>query len=604
LCLDYARDAYNYSFSYPKTDFYPPEEWALEVRSAPVKAVALMASLLNEADRFDDTIILLEDLISNHPLTIEDETTLGRCYYYLAEAYHGVEWDDLAETYAVKALVAGDSRNKFTPMADTLLTTLLSEHRGVNLNLDYARKIMNYNDVEFKDVTFETGLENVNAGRIAWGDYNNDGWQDILLNGSRLFRNDQGRYFTEVTSIAFSNQIEANGGLWGDFDNDGDLDIITKDPESLWVNDSGLFNRNRSMMDNAVSTEGIGIGDVNRDGHLDIYFANYEKDYVYETDQFYLGGEYLSFKEAAAEYGLLPDDGVDQAGRGVSPADYDNDGDLDIFVSNYRLTRNFLWQNDGMGNFKDMALKSGVSGIEKEDWWGHTIGSEWGDLDNDGDLDLVSCNLAHPRYIDSSDKTMLLYNSGFPDYNFTDRRSVSGIKFEETNSDPALGDLNNDGYLDLYITNVYSGRRSFLYMNNGDGTFRDVTYLSGTRHFNGWGVAYADFDNDGDLDMLVAGGEIQLLRNDTFESGNWLQIQVVGKDHSDAIGTRLELRKGDVTLIREIQGGKGTTNQHSLVQHFGLGDMDPPFDLTVRFPSGEIRRSKLEDINRIVKIVE
>ena len=312
----------------------------------------------------------------------------------------------------------------------------------------------------------------------------------------------------------------------------------------------------------------------------------------------------MGFVEATENSGLIPEDEINRAGRGVNFGDYDNDGDMDIFVSNYRLTKNYLWQNDGLGKFTEVSLEKGVSGVEVEDWWGHTIGSEWGDIDNDGDLDLISCNLAHPRYIDFSDKTMLLVNSGFPDYKFTDKRAAAGIRFEETHSEPALGDLNNDGFLDLYINDVYEARRSFLYMSNGDMTFRDVTYLSGTRHFNGWGVAFADFDNDGDLDILAAGGDIQLFRNDTYPKGNWLQVEILGKDHCDAIGTRLILANKNISLLREIQGGKGTTNQHSLVQHFGLGQEEAPFDLKIRFPGGEVRVVKIEQINRKVVIME
>jgi hypothetical protein len=411
-------------------------------------------------------------------------------------------------------------------------------------------------------------------------------------------------HFVEVTQAVFPDTIRGNGGLWGDFDNDGDLDIITKDPEYIWLNDLGTFYKVddvNSIRDNKVSTEGIGIGDVDKNGFLDVYFANYEKQYINEEDQLFRGIGNGKFLEVTERADILPKDGKNRAGRGVNMCDFDLDGDLDILVSNYRLTDNFLWQNDGTGHFENNALELRIAGDEVEGWWGHTIGSEWADIDNDGDFDLITCNLAHPRYIDFSNKTRLYINENGK---FIDRRKEAGVKYEETHSEPSWADFNNDGFLDLYITCIYEGRRSFLYMNNGDGTYKETTFLAGVRHFNGWGAACADYDNDGDLDLLVAGGKIQLFRNETINNANWLETKVIGKDHVDAIGTRLILSNEEISLMREIQGGKGTTNQHSLVQHFGLGTSQAPFKLEVIFPSDEKKLLMINEINKIVVVEE
>src|SRR3972149_10260563 len=122
-------------------------------------------------------------------------------------------------------------------------------------------------------------------------------------------------------------------------------------------------------------------------------------------------------------------------GRGIlneqDGGDYNDDGLLDIFVSNYRLDPNFLWRNNGNGTFTAVAQDQGVEGKEKKGHYGHTIGSEWGDYDNDGDLDLFSANLAHPRYIGFSDKSMLLENLGPPDYRFKERTKDGGIRYQE-----------------------------------------------------------------------------------------------------------------------------------------------------------------------------
>ncbi len=603
--LEFAMKAYKISFDYSKVDFFPEEEWMLEKRSAPVNTASLLAKIYYEQNMFAEAEEVLLNIIKSNELGLDDETTLAACYYWLAKIYEEQGNREEAVNSAIQAIIAGDSRNNHTPKADSLLRRViaykdLSEYEY----LDFIRKQVNYDEVIFSDVTNEIGMKNVSAGRVAWGDYNNDGFQDILLNGMRLFRNMNGTHFVEVTQAAFPDTIRGNGGLWGDFDNDGDLDIITKDPEFIWLNNDGSFHKVssiNSIQDNGVSTEGVGIGDVNKDGFLDVYFANYEKNYVNEEDQLFKGigsGEFLEITERAD---ILPKNGKNRAGRGVNMCDFDADGDLDIFVSNYRLTDNFLWQNNGTGHFENNALTLGVAGDDVAGWWGHTIGSEWADVDNDGDFDLITCNLAHPRYIDFSNKTRLYINENGK---FFDRRKEAGIIFEETHSEPCWADFDNDGFLDLYITSIYEGRRSFLYMNRGNMTFKESTFLAGVRHFNGWGAATADFDNDGDIDLLVAGGEIQLFRNEVNGRANWLEVLVRGENHVDAIGTRLVLSNNEISLMREIQGGKGTTNQHSLVQHFGLGDVELPLKLEVIFSDGTKKMLMINEINKIVVIEE
>jgi len=554
----FAEKAFKLSRNYPKLEHYPPLEWELEERFAPIKTAANLAEIKLKLEKYEDAEELLLNVISNNQLGTEDENTLGQCYFLLAKAQNELYKKEAAIDAALLALTAGDSRNVYTPQADSLLRRMIAyKDLSEPEYQDFCRLYTAYQDVKFSDVTDEFGLGKIKAGRCAWADFNNDGFIDLLLNGSRLFQNKNGMKFEEITATAFKGKIKGNGGLWGDFDNDGDLDIITKDPEAFWQNNEGFFYKNikeHSLRDNGISTEGMGIGDMNIDGILDIYIANYEfrdeETSLPQLDKFYKGNGDGSFSDVTDRAGLYTSTKPERAGRGVNMGDFDNDGDLDIYVSNYRLQPNFLWVNDGTGHFDDQALQKGIAGVEVDGWWGHTIGSEWGDLDNDGDLDLFCANLAHPRYLDFSNKSMYYINSGKPDWEFLDNRSDIGIRFEETHSEPCLADFNNDGFLDIYINCIYEGRRSFLYMSNGDGTYREVTYLAGVRHFNGWGNAAADIDNDGDIDLLAAGGTIQLFRNETEKVGNWLEVKVVGKDHVDAIGTRLKLSHDDLTLIR------------------------------------------------------
>jgi len=191
------------------------------------------------------------------------------------------------------------------------------------------------------------------------------------------------------------------------------------------------------------------------------------------------------------------------------------------------------------------------------------------------------------------------------------------IRYEETHSDPAWADVDNDGDLDLYITSIYEGRRSFLYENHPiydadrpskpiGRWFSENTWQSGTRVFNGWGCAFADFDNDGDQDLVVGSGSgVKLFRNDTKNGNKWLEVRVIGREFSRAgIGARVIVTQGKNRQIREVEGGKGTMSQNSLVQHFGLGLVDKPVTVEVRF--GPKSRVVLRGVklNQLITVTE
>jgi len=234
-----------------------------------------------------------------------------------------------------------------------------------------------------------------------------------------------------------------------------------------------------------------------------------------------------------------------------------------------------------------------VDGEEVDGWWGHTIGCQWADFDTDGDFDLIACNLAHPRYIRFSNRTMLYRNEGVGKP-FTDVRRQWGIKYDECHSEPVFGDFDNDGDLDLYITCVYPDRRSYLYRNDGD-HFTDITFLSGTRAFNGWGCATADYDNDGDLDLAVcANGKVELFRNDT-RGGNWLELDICDA----SVGTIIEMAVDGKVQIRQKEGGKGAGSQSSARYHFGLGSGEAA--VANIYTSGRLSVAMHSDANQIVR---
>ncbi len=465
----------------------------------------------------------------------------------------------------------------------------------------------------FTDVTEEAGLKGVIGGRVAWGDYDGDGAEDLLVDGQRLFRNDGHGRFVETTAEAgLAANPGGNGGVWADIDNDGRLDFFTTGsgrPDAagssgrVWMNQGdGTFLERPGMLPEGLTqgapTEGAGWGDYDRDGFVDLYLANYElpadravslgictPDHLLHN----VGGQ--RFEDVTTAAGVVSAEPM--CGRGVAWADYDRDGFPDILVTNYRLDPNFLWRNLGNGTFENVARAAGVEGEEQEGAFGHSIGAEWADVNRDGAPDLFIANLAHPRYLGYADQGQFLISGGGPSPRFTDQFDEAGFAFDETMSEPSWADYDNDGDLDLYLTSVYSGRRSTLYRNDGAGHFTDVTWLAGAGVENGWGAAYADIDGDGDLDLVVGSGDgLHLLRNDGTRN-HWLHVRAVGtSSNRSAIGARVTVTAGALRQTAEVQGGKGTGNQHSLPLEFGLGTWDQPMAVEVWFPSGRVWRDE------------
>lgn len=611
----YAEKGIELESNYSKPENLAEEQWTLKKTALYGDIRMSLARALMIKGKLDEARDWIKEAIEKTNYDVNHYKSACPYYYILGKIKEREGNHSGALLSYMYSLIQGDVGNKWIPKADSALKELYGEES--KSIIDFVREEMNYNGVVFRDVTEEVGLGEIKASRIAWGDYNNDGYDDILLRGSRIFRNIEGRRFDEVTEGVGITDYSASGGIWGDWNNDGLIDFYSisggkgnkgdrlwkQTKEETFVDVTGMAGG----VSNDFSTEGAAWGDANNDGYLDLYLANYENwsEHSYYPDQFYICYSGETFNEKLNDAGMIPPFNEERAGRGVNWGDYDNDGDMDIYVSNYRLQENFLWRNNGDGTFTNVANLLGVAGDEMDGWWGHTIGSSWGDYDNDGDLDLITANLAHPRYIEFSNKTRLYENLGPPEYRFVDRREEAGIKFEETHSDPTWVDVDSDGDLDLYITCVYEGRKSFLYENLGNGKFRDITYLAGVRVFNGWGCAFSDFDNDGDIDLFVASGSgIHLFRNEGNEN-NYLEIEVTGREsNSCGIGARITVKQKDDTQIREVQGGKGTTSQNSFVQFFGFGDNVGPVDIEVRFLNGTKKYLSGISLNQRITVKE
>ncbi len=451
------------------------------------------------------------------------------------------------------------------------------------------------------------------GAHVSWGDYNHDGWEDVLV-GGKLYRNDQGA-FVDVTASSGvgAAQVSATGGVFGDFDNDGCLDLFlfsesaTSPDALLRSNCDGTFSdvTAASTINDLQNYEDCGDTanvhtptaaaawvDLDQDGLLDLYLANF---ICWGKETFYLDQVFRNqgggvFEEWTGSHGFGT---VKLASRGVAPADIDGDGDVDLFVNNYRLQRNQLYVNQGDGTFLEQAAQRGAAGVlSLFGYFGHTIGAAWGDLDNDGDLDLVAANLAHPRFFDFSDKTQILLNDGSGV--FTDKAGAwetpfggAGLRFQETHSVPVLADFDQDGVLDLAITAVYDGRPTDFYWGNGDGTFRLDAYRAGITTTNGWGAASADFDNGGDPDLFAS----SLFRNTLApgDKGKFLQVRVIGNAGSNrsGIGSRVVVHAAGKQWLRQVSGGNGKGGQDSLTLHFGLGATSSVDKISIHFPGGK-----------------
>lgn len=447
---------------------------------------------------------------------------------------------------------------------------------------------------KFIDQTANLSLE-LGGSAACWADLNNDGWSDLCCGGT-VWKNEQGQ--------KFSRQATGLGELIAaDFNNDGFVDLFSWSNFKLYKNIDG---REFIPFDLPELPASVSLGacwaDFNRDGYIDLYVGGYEdwgKGITY-PDLFLMN-------EKGAAFRLARTDSQFRA-RGVTACDYDLDGDPDIYVSNYRLQPNLLWVNDGAGNFENKALTLNAVATSDKFGGGHSIGAAWGDFDNDGLLDLFAGNFAHRDSRGNQPQSRFLKNLGSDKgYTFEDR-GTSGVFYQESYASPTVGDFDNDGNLDLFFTTVY-GTASFgkknnavLYKNLTGFNFSDVTSASQLGNLPPtYQAAWADYDRDGDLDLITA----NKLYQNQLENRNWLKVLVHGNGtdlNRSAVSTIVKVTAGKNVFARAVEAGTGQGNQNEMTLHFGLGNADTPVSIEIMGPNQKSQTFRSVDFNRLVTI--
>lgn len=420
----------------------------------------------------------------------------------------------------------------------------------------------------------------------SWGDYDGDGYVDLFVaNNQRqnlLFHNDGNGTFTKVTAgEMLTDRAVSYSATWGDYDNDGHLDLFVANRGGgnfLYRNNGVYFTR---IKDGPIATDNLGSisaswGDYDNDGDLDLFVANVAAhNLLYQNNG---NGTFTKITSGPIVTDRIVDSVVGLWG------DYDNDGDLDLYVVNgwFALYQNFLYRNEGQGNFTKITTGRIVTDVE-----GSTGGS-WGDYDNDGYLDLYVCNSVNDA------ANSLYHNNG----NGTFTKITAGEMVTDLGHSTGSSwvDYDNDGDLDLFVVNVF-GAKNKLYRNNGDGSFTPVTSGAIVVDANfSFGCGWADYDNDGDQDVYVTNGGIsQTWRNFSYRNdGNqnqWLSIQCQGTTSNlSAIGAVVRVKaiiaSEAVWQKRQISGQTGFLGQNCLSASFGLGDAATIDSLVIEWPSG------------------
>lgn len=518
------------------------------------------------------------------------------------------------------AVVSAAVAQKTTPVAVQFTNATLSA--GIHFKHFKGNKDISINREEF-------------GPGVCVADFDGDGWQDIyFVNGrdlynrgisvsNALYRNNHDGTFSDVTEKAgVLGTGYGLGCIWGDFDNDGlpDLFVTQYGKNVLYRNNgNGTFTDVTDKagvggMESGTFHSGATFFDYDRDGWLDLYVGSYvnmgEKrycrlgdvmsscapsEYQGSLDALYHNNHDGTFTNVTKASGMYQANGKNLS---VQAADYDNDGWPDLFVANDGLNA-YLYHNEHNGTFKEIGLTAGMAVTSR----GTVMAAmciSLGDYDNDGQLDLYVSDFQR-----SSDHLWHNDGKGFFD-EVSDEAGITRPTRDILSFGGGFFDYDNDGLLDIFIANghvypeveqaspgTHYKQTNSLFHNEANGKFAEVSRSSGSGFetpYVGRGVAFADFDNDGFVDIVVANnGDAPLLLHNSGGNGNhFVNFKLVGKkSNRDALGARISVVSNGISQIREIAGGGSYLSQSDLRANFGLGKAGRADKVEITWPSGQ-----------------
>lgn len=490
---------------------------------------------------------------------------------------------------------------------------LSSGYYAVEAVMDYPLK---QSPTWLRNETAAIGLdENMSNTSSAWADVNKDGYLDLLSAG-RLFFNNKDGYFTEVTqSLGLSGSPRANAIV--DLDNDGDEDLLYlgiaggKSKAYFQQTDGNFSETMLNEIPDLKGLSGFSMADINEDGYLDLFLTQLWDTYPNPLPNFLFVNDSKGRFVRADERLFNPS--ADRRSRGCVFSDFDQDGDADLFVTNYFLEPDELWINE-KGEFYNRASNYRID--RNNTGSSHGTGCDFGDFDADGDLDLLVTQLAHPRFVNQYDHrgTTVYINSGAPNFRLTDAKkpseqNVIGIEYEETHAGGSWGDVNNDGLADLAISTYYGCRYVDLHIQKTDHTYEEQSWEYGLFELvTGEDVCWADYNGDGKLDLTIGEGyRFRLYRNYVDNQNHYVHLKLVPKSgNKSAIGSQAVVYAGNLKILQEVQLGKGQRMQRPTTLHYGLGQ-NTSIDSVVVFWNAPKRGKEVffpKDVDKIIILEE